>query len=340
SQGTVTRGNNAGDTAVRVNVGTLPRLGGSVTIRFSVRVNDPLPIGVTQVANQGLVRSDELPTLPTDDPDTPPVGDPTITPVSQPPGIELTKRVTSQNPALKGELITFTLRVVNTGRTTLISIPVADTYSTAHLNFVRAIPIPDDVQEVANREMGWVFWDDLSNHFGPLPPGESIEIQLVMTATEATPETINSAFVEDAEDDFGNRLGALATAPVTINDHGTAIELLRFEAESREGVLLSWETAVEIENYGFELYRNDLPYLGTATWITFVPGQGTGTGRQYSYLDRGAAPERRYWYWLVDVGVTGRRTVHGPLDIWFSMQENNSYRLYLPIVLHHSSLKQ
>ncbi|MBN1579937.1 MAG: DUF11 domain-containing protein, partial [Anaerolineae bacterium] len=82
SQGTVTSGNGAGDTAVGVNVGVIPGQGGSATVSFRVAIDDPLPVGVTQVANQGLVSSVELPTLPTDDPDTSPVGDPTVTPVN------------------------------------------------------------------------------------------------------------------------------------------------------------------------------------------------------------------------------------------------------------------
>lgn len=336
SQGTVISGNAMVDSVVKVNVGKLPRLGGSVTVRFLVTVNDSLPAGVTQVANQGLLNSRELPTLPTDDPDTPPVGDPTITPVTRLTGIGLTKKLLSENPALEGELVTFTLRIANNSHTTLVSIPMADIYSVVHLNFVRAVPAPDDVHEVMNSEMGWLVWDNLATHFGPLLPGAAIEVQLVMTATKATPETINSAFVEDAVDEYGSYLDAFAIAPVTINPQGTAVELLSFEAESRDGVLLSWETAIEIENYGFELVRNDRPYLGTAARIAFVPGQGTGPGRQYSYLDPDVTSGKRYWYWLVDIDLSGRRTVHTPFEIWFSVQETGPVLFYLPLVLHHT----
>ena len=59
-----------GDTAVGANIGTIPA-GASVTITFRATINDPLPIGVTQVANQGLVSGGNFPTVPTDDPSTP-----------------------------------------------------------------------------------------------------------------------------------------------------------------------------------------------------------------------------------------------------------------------------
>jgi uncharacterized repeat protein (TIGR01451 family) len=77
TQGTVT-GGNGGTPPVAVDVGTIPG-GGSVTITFRVTINSPLPVGVTQVANQGLVNSSELPGVLTDDPNTLADGDATLT---------------------------------------------------------------------------------------------------------------------------------------------------------------------------------------------------------------------------------------------------------------------
>ena len=76
SQGTVTKGNTAGDTAVGVDIGTIPP-GASVTISFRAVINDPLPASVTQVINQGIISGSNFPTVPTDDPTTPAPGDPT-----------------------------------------------------------------------------------------------------------------------------------------------------------------------------------------------------------------------------------------------------------------------
>ena len=76
TQGTVTTGNTAGDTAVGVSIGTLAA-SGSVTITFDVVVDSPFPAGTTAVANQGLVTGDGGISVPTDDPDTPAGDDPT-----------------------------------------------------------------------------------------------------------------------------------------------------------------------------------------------------------------------------------------------------------------------
>jgi uncharacterized repeat protein (TIGR01451 family) len=79
TQGTVTAGNTAGDTAVAVAVGTLAAGGGTATITFEVTIVDPVPPGVTQVANQGTVSGDHFADRLTDDPATPEADDPTVT---------------------------------------------------------------------------------------------------------------------------------------------------------------------------------------------------------------------------------------------------------------------
>ncbi|RPH57059.1 DUF11 domain-containing protein, partial [bacterium] len=76
--GTVTSGNGAGETAVGADVGILAGAGGTATIVFRVTIDDPLPNGVTQVANQGLVSGDNFADAPTDDPAQPGAANPTV----------------------------------------------------------------------------------------------------------------------------------------------------------------------------------------------------------------------------------------------------------------------
>jgi uncharacterized repeat protein (TIGR01451 family) len=301
-----------------------------VSISFRVTIDDPLPAGVTQVANQGLVNSNGLPALPTDDPDTPLIGDPTITPVYTSPGLVLNKTVINSGPVHPGELVTFTLSITNTGHTTFTRIPMADVYNAAYLSFARAVPAPNEVRQTANKETGQAVWNDLAVQFGPLSPDAAIEVLVVMTATAVTSQTLNNALVEDAVDNYGNRLSAYATAPVAILRGPVSIELLYFRAQSKGNVvLLSWETVFEIENYGFELYRNHLRDLRTATQIAFLPGRGTGMGQHYSHTDWDVVSGNRYWYWLVDIDTTNGRTVHAPLEVYV----HSVYPVYLPILL-------
>ncbi len=77
--GTVTTGNNPGDTTIAVDLGSLAA-GAEAIITFDVVIADPLPGGVTSVANQATVGATNLPDpVLSDDPATPAFGDPTST---------------------------------------------------------------------------------------------------------------------------------------------------------------------------------------------------------------------------------------------------------------------
>ncbi len=80
SQGAVTGGND-GVPPVVVAVGSIP-VGGAVEVRFRVTINSP--ISVMQVANQGVVSSNELRDVPTNE---------VVTEVHQPPAVPVTSQV-------------------------------------------------------------------------------------------------------------------------------------------------------------------------------------------------------------------------------------------------------
>ncbi|MEZ4612198.1 MAG: DUF11 domain-containing protein [Caldilineaceae bacterium] len=129
--GEIFKGNGTGDGSVDLRISELPA-GTSIIIAFQVRVINPLPAGVTQVANQGITQPAGGSTVLTDDPDTPLVGDPTITPVS-PPLVIIAKDATPTLGANvhPGDVIEYRLRVTNQGQTTLNNLVVRD-------------PVPDD----------------------------------------------------------------------------------------------------------------------------------------------------------------------------------------------------
>ena len=78
TQGTVIDGSSAGDRTVVVDLGTLG-VGATATVRFRVRVRDPLPLGVASIANQAVVSGSNTGAVGSDDPATAPVGDATVT---------------------------------------------------------------------------------------------------------------------------------------------------------------------------------------------------------------------------------------------------------------------
>ena len=108
----------------------------------------------------------------------------------------------------------------------------------------------------------------------------------------------------------------------------TAVRLVSFGASpASEGILVAWETASEIDNLGFHLYRStSLEALGERLNDTLIPSRspGSGQGASYEYRDRTALPGITYYYTLEDVDASGGRTRHGPvaLTLW---------RAYLPL---------
>lgn len=100
----------------------------------------------------------------------------------------------------------------------------------------------------------------------------------------------------------------------------TAVELISFEAESIEtGVKLTWETATETDNLGFNLYRADSltgerVQLNESLIPTNVP-PGSPFGVVYEFVDETATGYQAYFYWLEDVDTEGQTTLHGPASV-------------------------
>lgn len=98
-------------------------------------------------------------------------------------------------------------------------------------------------------------------------------------------------------------------------DPVVAVELVAFtvEADKRGKVFLSWETATETKNAGFNLYRSrhrDGEYKKINDSLILAKGDAV-SGADYSYLD--AIPARgTYYYKLEDVDYNGLSIMHGP----------------------------
>jgi len=102
----------------------------------------------------------------------------------------------------------------------------------------------------------------------------------------------------------------------------TAVTLVRFEAfpESSQ-VRVQWETATELDNLGFNLYRGE---SATGPWVklnsTIIPAQQPGliTGAVYEWLDEAVPLDTTVFYRLEDVDIHGVSTFHGPVSAFNS----------------------
>jgi hypothetical protein len=99
----------------------------------------------------------------------------------------------------------------------------------------------------------------------------------------------------------------------------TAVNLVSFTAAPAPdgaAIALEWETATEIDNVGFNLYRaGSLDGLRTRLNASLIPSQAPGSpaGAVYAWLDESVTSGMTYYYWLEDVDVHGVATLHGPV---------------------------
>jgi uncharacterized repeat protein (TIGR01451 family) len=110
-------------------------------------------------------------------------------------GILVDKTLTSPagGTAMVGDTVEFDVNVTNTGTVPLITVPLADVYAPAYLDYASATPAPDAVNEAT----GTLTWTDLTGA-GSLAPGASLIIHLTFTALDNPGTTIDNATVEDA----------------------------------------------------------------------------------------------------------------------------------------------
>jgi len=114
---------------------------------------------------------------------------------------------------------------------------------------------------------------------------------------------------------YDNRGGNNYTASFTLNDP-TAVDLVAFTAEPQgNAIRVSWETAQELDNLGFDLYRGE---SAAGPWTRLnaelIPAQNPGAtfGATYEWLDVDVTPDVTYFYRLEDVDLNGVSTFHGP----------------------------
>ena len=83
--------------------------------------------------------------------------------------------------------------------------------------------------------------------------------------------------------------------------------------------MLNWETEREVANLGFNVYRataadGERTKLNAAMIPTLLP-PGSPFGAAYEYTDGTMRGKKMtYYYWLEDVEISGKTTLHGPVS--------------------------
>ncbi|MBN1592202.1 MAG: DUF1565 domain-containing protein [Candidatus Coatesbacteria bacterium] len=93
------------------------------------------------------------------------------------------------------------------------------------------------------------------------------------------------------------------------------IELALFSVDvDFNRVVLKWETATEIDNAGFLVYRRENEASEYQRVSSFIPAAGAAAnGASYSFTDANVKVGETYYYYLVDIDTSGKWTAHGPV---------------------------
>ncbi|NUO10201.1 MAG: hypothetical protein HUU08_16290 [Candidatus Brocadia sp.] len=119
----------------------------------------------------------------------------------------------------------------------------------------------------------------------------------------------------------------------------TAVTLVSFTAREADGkIILKWDTATEVDNAGFNVYRADSEG-GSYVQIndTLIPAKGSAvSGASYRFQD--ASGTCNSYYKLEDLDNSGNKTLHGPVTAKnkthkVSGPEWQSDTVYLPVFL-------
>ncbi|MCM2314722.1 MAG: peptidase [Thermoanaerobaculia bacterium] len=131
SSGTVTSGNGAGNSSVRIALTGL-KPGATATAQFDVVVKSGISSAATAIVNQASLAGSNFSTVPSDDPDTATSNDSTSTPLDLNPvkvdkSVVVTADADSSGGVTSGDTLTYTITVRNDGTTPLSDVVLADT---------------------------------------------------------------------------------------------------------------------------------------------------------------------------------------------------------------------
>ncbi|HET9221410.1 MAG TPA: DUF11 domain-containing protein, partial [Roseiflexaceae bacterium] len=273
--------------------------GAAIEVTFRVQLRSAIPPDVRSVTNSATLSGRNLA----------PLSAQAITPINQA-DVQIHK-TDGADVVRPGQQLTYTLTYTNAGPGIAHNVVMTDTLPPTAIN-VSTPAVPGVITPTI----------DLARHqvilqLGTLPAGHVGRTTVTLTlgpGTVAGTSVVNTVFINTTSHDpdlSNNRSGDIDRVPST-----TAVILSAFSAERRvNGVLVSWRTVAELDNYGFRVYRSRTPSRADAELVTpqIIPGRGRGRagGADYSIFD-GQVPDGPLYYWLEDIDLNGVSSFHGP----------------------------
>ncbi len=163
--------------------------------------------------------------------------------------------------------------------------------------------------------MKWYAFVDTAGGLLDLSVGDSMEVRWTVYegAGSCNPDTALLDFACGTTDDG---FQSFATNEYDDCQGVSSVDISSLSANGHDGyVEVNWTTASELDNAGFNLYRS-LSKDGEKSQLNeaLIPAQGDELqGASYSFTDNDVTPGITYYYWLEDVDIHGKSTMHGPV---------------------------
>ncbi len=133
---------------------------------------------------------------------------------------------------------------------------------------------------------------------------------------------LGDKIVATATDADGNTSEFTSVNVGVVTDQPTASKLASFTATNRDGsVLLNWQSGLEVDNLGFNVYREVdgvrtriTPQVVAGSALSDGPGTSLLSGHNYYWADTPPAG-KVVRYWLEDIDLKGKSTFNGPYSI-------------------------
>lgn len=150
----------------------------------------------------------------------------------------------------------------------------------------------------------------------PFSPAESLTFRVPATGTYYARVSIGSTSGGGLSGDYLLSISAGGpTAARFANDSASAVSAIRYN----NGVSLRWRTGFEIDNLGFNIYREESgkrvrvnPQIIAGSALMVGANTALGAGKSYAWFDN-AAVNDGVQYWVESLDLDGGNAWHGPV---------------------------
>jgi hypothetical protein len=228
-----------------------------------------------------------------------------------------------------GTVLSFTIRITNTGTAWITYLPLELAYSNTYLSWVSGAPASSD-----NVDDGLIQWRNLTA-FTALAPGATLTVSagfrgIADTSRLPGARTYVTSSVRGA---WANPTGPTLLGSLVLlaeQSRTTGVRILLptglmvtglAATRTPAGVAVAWQTANEARLAGFEVLRRTVGGGNAGAWRVVSPEliaaehAGASQGSEYVFLDRTALATERYEYELAAWLLDGGKVVFGPAAV-------------------------